>query len=81
MMTAVMMMSGETGLLELLRCGQRSAGSGSLKRRRELTQLGSLEAVSNVGCVLSGLIKPACDFCEHLAELARILLLHLRQLI
>lgn len=75
MVTAMMVVSGETSLLELLQRGELAPGCRILKRCCELIQLGGLRGVSTVGGVLSSLLEPVCDLREHLAKLVRTLLL------
>src|SRR5579871_5387057 len=81
MTTAVMMMPGETRLLELLDGRQLSARRRVLKGCRELIQLGGLRGISIVGRVLSRLLEPGRDLRQHLAESRRVLLLELGKLI
>jgi len=61
MVTAVMMLSVDTGLLELLHRGQLSGRSGILERCSQLIQFGGLRRISAIGGVLRRLLKPACD--------------------
>ena len=81
MVTTMMVLSGETRLLKLLHRWKLSTASRILKRCRQLAHLGGLLGVSTVRGILRNLVEPVCDLREHLAELVRILLLQLGQLI
>jgi hypothetical protein len=71
----------ETGLLQLLRGRELSAGSRAFERRCELTELRGFLGVPILGGSLSCLTKSARNSREYLAELSWVLLLHLRKFI
>jgi hypothetical protein len=77
MVTAMMGVPGETGLLELLCRGERSARSSLLERRCEVIQLAGFRAVAHVAGILSSLLDAVRDLRDGLAKLTRIVLLQL----
>ncbi len=79
--SAMVMMPGETGLLEILRGGDLPAIGRVLELRRQVIQLRGLGGIATSGGRLRGLCEVAGDGRHQLAELSRTLYLKLLQLI
>ena len=77
----VMMMSGKTGLLEILRGGDLSAIGRVLELGSQGAQLRGLRGIAGTGSRLRRLCQVVGNLSHNLAELRRVLLLDLLQLI
>ncbi len=80
MAAAMMMMSRETSLLQLLRSRHLPATSRVLELRCQVIQQSGLAGIATRGCCLCGLREIAGDGRHQLRELCRTLDLKLLQL-